>query len=888
MTDNGANPSSLTDSETFNITVNEVNVAPVLSAIGAQAVNEQAPLSFTVTATDQDVPMQTLSYSLDAASTTAGMTINAATGAFNWTPTESQGGAVYPVTITVTDNGANPSSLTDSETFNITVAEVNDAPSGTNKSVLTIEDTAYTFTVADFGFSDPDDIPANALNAVKITTLSTDGVLKLNGVAVTAGQFILATSINAGLKFYPDLNENGSPYATFNFQVQDNGGIAFEGVDLDLTPNTITVNVTSINDAPVLSSISVSPAVQYSDAITPVTVSASDVDNTGANLSLDFSYTFNGGSPNAGLPTGLSAAIASTDPGLPGQRTWTVDGTANVAPGSYAITAKVSDGNLASIPQLFTLTVTQEDARATYTGLMYVSTSSATSSTATVVLSATIQDITATGDATGDTAFGDIRNATVTFINRDNNNAVIATVPIGLVNSSDTKTGTASYSWSVNIGNADCASYRVGVIVNNYYTRNESADDTVVTVKKPTAGSIGGGGFLVNSESNGTYAGAAGAKTNFGLNVKFNKQGTNLQGNVNIIVRGSDGHVYQIKSNAIDSLNITSPSPGEKKATFTSKASVTDITNPLVPISLGGNKLMQVTMTDNGEPGSSDKIAIVLSDSSGLLFSSSWNGTKSIEQILGGGNLQVRPALVLDGSVQPNAEATDLTLEQLQPIVEAAKAVWLAKGLSNEQVQALDDVKFRIDNLADTDLGWQGAGVITIDSDAAGHGWFIDVTPLNNVEFAGGPIDPAAKDKVDLLSVVAHEIGHALGFDHDNGDDVMSESLGLGTRRVAGFESVPVIVVPILIVHDNSFTYVGHSKHESSLDSNKVVSDDSLFVAISVSPKASIDLGNVDATGLMTTVRKPRTREVDLAFTELDNMLDLDEMMIDEISANKR
>ena len=537
-------------------TFTNVNDAPVLGVIGAQAVNEQAPLSFTVTATDQDVPMQTLSYSLDAASTTAGMTINAATGAFNWTPTESQGGAVYAATITVTDNGANLANLSDSETINITVAEVNDAPSGTDKTVLTIEDTAYTFTVADFGFSDPDDIPANALNAVKITTLSTDGVLKLNGVAVTAGQFILATSINAGLKFYPDLNENGSPYATFNFQVQDNGGIAFEGVDLDLTPNTITVNVTSINDAPVLSSISVSPAVQYSDAITPVTVSASDVDNTGANLSLDFSYTFNGGSPNAGLPTGLSAAIASTDPGLPGQRTWTVDGTANVAPGSYAITAKVSDGNLASIPQLFTLTVTQEDARATYTGLMYVSTSSATSSTATVVLSATIQDITATGDATGDTAFGDIRNATVTFINRDNNNAVIATVPIGLVNSSDTKTGTASYSWSVNIGNADCASYRVGVIVNNYYTRNESADDTVVTVKKPTAGSIGGGGFLVNSESNGTYAGAAGAKTNFGLNVKFNKQGTNLQGNVNIIVRGSDGHVYQIKSNAIDSLNI--------------------------------------------------------------------------------------------------------------------------------------------------------------------------------------------------------------------------------------------------------------------------------------------------------------------------------------------
>ena len=33
------------------------------------------------------------------------------------------------------------------------------------------EDTAYTFAAVDFGFSDPNDSPANALAAVKITTL---------------------------------------------------------------------------------------------------------------------------------------------------------------------------------------------------------------------------------------------------------------------------------------------------------------------------------------------------------------------------------------------------------------------------------------------------------------------------------------------------------------------------------------------------------------------------------------------------------------------------------------------------------------------------------------------------------------------------------------------
>ena len=59
VTDNGTG--NLTDSETFTITVNDVNVAPVLAGIGNQAVNEGATLTFTATATDADVPAQTLS-----------------------------------------------------------------------------------------------------------------------------------------------------------------------------------------------------------------------------------------------------------------------------------------------------------------------------------------------------------------------------------------------------------------------------------------------------------------------------------------------------------------------------------------------------------------------------------------------------------------------------------------------------------------------------------------------------------------------------------------------------------------------------------------------------------------------------------------------------------
>ena len=47
-------------------------------------------------------------------------------------------------------------------------------------------------------------------------------------------------------------------------------------------------------------------------------------------------------------------------------------------------------------------------------------------------------------------------------------------------------------------------------------------------------------------------------------------------------------------------------------------------------------------MTDNGKPGRTDTIAITVWDEAGgLWFSSSWNGTATVEQPLDGGNLVV-------------------------------------------------------------------------------------------------------------------------------------------------------------------------------------------------------------------------------------------------------
>jgi len=124
VTDDGTG--ALTDSETFTITVNDINSAPVLGAIGDQSVDEGSTLTFTATATDPDDPSDTLTYRLDAASLALGMTINASTGAFSWTPNESQGGTTPSVTVTVMDDGT--STFTDTETFTVTVNDINEAP----------------------------------------------------------------------------------------------------------------------------------------------------------------------------------------------------------------------------------------------------------------------------------------------------------------------------------------------------------------------------------------------------------------------------------------------------------------------------------------------------------------------------------------------------------------------------------------------------------------------------------------------------------------------------------------------------------------------------------------------------------------------------------------
>ncbi len=237
---------------------------------------------------------------LNGVAVTAGQSIavaDVAGGLLVFTPAaDAHGAGAAAFTFQVQDDGgtANGGADTDAtpNTITVDVTPVNDAPAGTSGTVTTAEDTAYVFGAADFGFSDTHDSPANALLAVKITTLPAAGTLTDNGVAVTAGQVVTIADITGGkLVFTPDADANGGSYAAFTFQVQDDGGVANGGVDLDPTPRTITVAVTAVNDAPVVTGAGSTQG--YTEGSAAVTLepglTVSDIDSAtlvGATVSL--------------------------------------------------------------------------------------------------------------------------------------------------------------------------------------------------------------------------------------------------------------------------------------------------------------------------------------------------------------------------------------------------------------------------------------------------------------------------------------------------------------------------------------------------------------------------------------------------------------------------
>jgi hypothetical protein len=158
-------------------------------------------------------------------------------------------------------------------------------------------------------------------------------------------------------------------------------------------------------------------------------------------------------------------------------------------------------------------------------------------------------------------------------------------------------------------------------------------------------------------------------------------------------------------------------------------------------------------------------------------------------QVIGGGSIVIHTGgpggLRAAGDPTSGAGQTmPLTGDQVRPLWAEALVRWRAAGATPEQLSLLRHVAVRVEELPAGYLGLAAPGVIWLSATAAGRGWFLDATPWVDEEFGNPPGGPA-HDRIDLLSVLAHEQGHLLGWEHSHGDaDVMDEALPAGVRRV--------------------------------------------------------------------------------------------------------
>lgn len=122
------------------------NRAPVLAAIPGTSILAGRTLTVTNSATDPDLPAQTLTFNLLSAP--AGATIDSGTGFITWRPTITQASATYGFSVVVTDNGT--PSLSATQSFNVTVLR----PAAPTLSAASMAGGSFQMSVA--GDSGPD------------------------------------------------------------------------------------------------------------------------------------------------------------------------------------------------------------------------------------------------------------------------------------------------------------------------------------------------------------------------------------------------------------------------------------------------------------------------------------------------------------------------------------------------------------------------------------------------------------------------------------------------------------------------------------------------------------------------------------------------------------
>lgn len=183
-------------------------------------------------------------------------------------------------------------------------------------------------------------------------------------------------------------------------------------------------------------------------------------------------------------------------------------------------------------------------------------------------------------------------------------------------------------------------------------------------------------------------------------------------------------------------------------------------------------------------------------------------------------DIEIRNAAVIAAAVPATASgatapalpasATISATTDLSGVLAEALSRWAAQDLQvlgNSSADPMAALAGTVVTVADLD-GQELArtrpdGTIVLDVDAAGHGWFLDTTfgAQGDAEFSGTgaqltATDPAAQGRMDLLTVLMHELGHGLNLLHsDEPGQLMSAVLEPGVRRGVPGGTLQVVTV---------------------------------------------------------------------------------------------
>ncbi|MEW4562734.1 peptidylprolyl isomerase [Bremerella sp. JC770] len=137
------------------------------------------------------------------------------------------------------------------------------------------------------------------------------------------------------------------------------------------------------------------------------------------------------------------------------------------------------------------------------------------------------------------------------------------------------------------------------------------------------------------------------------------------------------------------------------------------------------------------------------------------------------------PRVISEGS------SPSLTSEDVQVVTTALPPVVVSSTVESDS----NVVTIVIVDLPGSQLASTTGNTIYLDHNAAGWGWFVDTTPLDSSEFSNedGRLLAAstslASGKIDLVSVLMHELGHVAGLEHAE-EGLMNAIIQPGERLI--------------------------------------------------------------------------------------------------------